>query len=115
MTLGYNQNMSIIEWGTNGKIHVDDGVIIRWRWDLLKKYVLVDTVKKFYKAKLNRSNVPVTIMAKDHIRKIDESGDAICAACDGDLITYFESGLGTIKVHLESMKNFKCVAALAKN
>ena len=40
---------------------------------------------------------------------------AICVACDGDLITYFECGLGTIKAHLETLKHFRCVTALAKN
>ena len=55
------------------------------------------------------------ITSKDHIRKIDKPGKAICVACDGDLITYCESGLGTIKVHLETLKHFKCVAAVAKN
>ena len=55
------------------------------------------------------------MMAKDHIRKIDKSGEEICVACDGGLITYSEGGLGTIKAHLETLKHFKCIAALAKN
>ena len=63
---------------------------------------LVDLLKKFPKAKLNWSNGPGTMMAKDHIRKIDKPGKAICVACDGDLITYSEGGLGTIKAHHET-------------
>ena len=31
------------------------------------------------------------------------------------MITYFEGGLGTIKAHLETLKHFRCVTALAKN
>lgn len=96
-------------------VDFDDGVRNKWKWDWLKMSVIVDPLKKFSKAKLNWSNGPVTKMAKDHIRKIDKSEKAISGACDGSLITYSEGGLGTINVHLQTLKYFKCVAALAKN
>ena len=72
-------------------------------------------LKKFPKAKLNWSNGPVTMMAKDHIRKIDKPRKASCLVCDGDLIRYSEGGLVTIKAHLETLRHFRCVTALAKN
>ena len=78
----------------------DDGG--KWRWDWLEKSTLVDPLKKFSKAKLNWSNGPVTMMVKDHIRKTDEPRKAICAGCDGNLITYSEGGLGTTKAHPET-------------
>ena len=54
-------------------------------------------------------------MAKVHIRKIDKPGKTIYLAFHGDLITYSEGSLGTIKGHLETLKHFRCVTALAKN
>ena len=77
--------------------------------------VVVDPVKKFRKAKLNWSYVPVTMISKDHMRKIDKPGKVFFVAYNDDLITYSEGGLGTINVHLQTLKYFKCVAALAKN
>ena len=76
LILGFNQSISIIEQVTNELGDVDDGVRNMWRWDWLEKSVLVDPVKKFYKAKLNWLNIPVTMMDKDHIRKIDKPGEA---------------------------------------
>ena len=107
--------MSIIDQSAIKPVDVDNGVRNKWRWDWLKKSVLVDPLKKFPKAKLNWSNRPVTMMAKDHIRKTGKPGKAVCVVCDGDLITYSEGGLGTIKDHLETLKHFRCVTALAKN
>ena len=115
LLLGCNQSMSIIGQSAIKLVDVDDGVRNKWKWDWLKMSVIVDPLKKFSKAKLNWSNGPVTKMAKDHIRKIDKSEKAISGACDGSLITYSEGGLGTIKAHLETLKHFTCVTALAKN
>ena len=107
--------MSIIGQSAIKLVDVNDGFRNKWRWDWLKMSVIVDPLKKFSKAKLNWSNGPVTKMAKDHIRKIDKSEKAICGACDGSLIAYSEGGLGTIKAHLETLKPFTNVTALAKN
>ena len=72
-------------------------------------------MKKFRKAKLNWSYVPVTMISNDHIRKIDKPGKVFFVAYHDDLNTYSEGGLGTIKAHFQTLKYFKCVAALAKN
>ena len=55
------------------------------------------------------------MISNDHIRKIDKPGKVFFVAYNDDLITYSEGGLGTIKAHLQNLKYFKCVAALAKN
>ena len=107
--------MSIIDRSVIKLVDVDNGVRNKWRWDWLEKSVLVDPLNKFPEVKLNWSNGPVRMMAKDHIRKIDKPGKALCVACDDDSITYSEVGLGTIKAHLEILRHFRCVTALAQN
>ena len=66
--------MSIIDRSAIKPGDAGNGVRNKWRWDWREKSALVDPLRKFPKAKLNWSNGLVTVMAKDHIRKIDEPG-----------------------------------------
>jgi len=90
----------------------EKGIANKWRWEWLEKTEL-DPSEKF--AKLSWTHGPIKIVAKDHIRKIDEPGKAICSLCPESAINYSVSGLKSIVRHLSTQKHLKLLGTLYGN
>ena len=74
----------------------------KWRWEWLETKVSIpDHASRF--PKLNWTHRPQSMVLKDHIRKVDIPGTASCILCSVD-IEYMQSGLGTIKQHVQRLK-----------
>ena len=82
----------------------------KWRREWLgTKLSIPDLASKF--PKLNWTHGPLSMVLKNHIRKVDIPGTVSCILSSVD-IDYTEGGLGTIKQHLQRLKHLKNLSAL---
>ena len=85
---------------------VEKGVANKWRWEWMLKMVEIADPSKQY-PKLKWTHGSVKMVAKDHIRKIDEAGKAVCVLCKGGHISYADGGVQSITNHLKRPKHLK--------
>ena len=97
---------------------VEQNITNKWLWQWMEKLVELDPAAKF--PKLEWKHGPLKIMAKDHIRKIDEPGKAICTICkdsDGQqlVIKYATTGVKAVTSHLSSKRHVSMIGSLVGN
>ena len=82
----------------------------KWRWEWLETKVSIpDPASKL--PKLNRTHGRLSMVLKDHIRKVDIPGTASCILCN-DHIEYTQGCLGIIKQNVQRLKHLKNLSAL---
>ena len=82
----------------------------KWRREWLETKVSIpDPASKL--PKLNRTHGRLSMVLKDHIRKVDIPGTASCILCSVH-IEYTQGGLGTIKKNVQRLKHLKNLCAL---
>ena len=83
---------------------VERDVENKWRWEWLETSINVDPAELHPKLKLTGG--PITVIAKDCVRKIDVAGTALCQICTS-IIEYNNSGLKGLTQHLKSKKHLE--------
>ena len=82
----------------------------KWRWEWLETKVSIpDPASKL--PKLNRTHGRLSMVLKDHTRKVDIPGTASCILCN-DHIEYTQGCLGIIKQNVQRLKHLKNLSAL---
>ena len=89
---------------------LESGLSNKWCWHWLEKITEIDPAETF--PKLSWSHGSLKIAFKDHIRKIDQPGKAVCSLCLNCSIYYADAGVKQITNHLRTQKHVKKLGTL---